>query len=374
MFSIPERARNGSSAIAGPDGRAIGVDVREVLHRFDVRVSAPTARRPLTATNVVGEAAGTFAHRWLMMPDDFAAAPGRQPPPTAFDATRSQRFVMLDSVCRLGEGEDGFRGFGTGHTFPSNGGQRGEVLAAAIGTVVERYGRFRTAGAGTYVYCGTLSAERGFTGNLLLRVVDTEGVLQASGNLPALEPRPNPESGVTYIVFRGEAVPSDPVSPRIGATGQPEGLNVEQGLRLMHMDFAAGSRGPRSETRVGQAIGRILAQVTFNPAAPGGTDVDPIPFTTLDRFTLHDRDGRSAGSFSGDSSEGRVFRISVAGQQGIRFGGTGRLLGGTDPFGGLDGLLTDNSVVVFEPHVSASVYVMRIHDPEGRYRTATDGG
>jgi hypothetical protein len=350
------------------------VDVREVLHRFDVRVTAPTARRPLTATNVVGEAAGTFVHRWLIMPDDFAAAPGRQPPPTPFDATRSQRFVMLDSVCRLGDGEDGFRGFGTGHTFPTTGGQRGEVLAAAVGTVVERYGRFRTAGAGTYVYCGTLSAERGFTGNLLLRVVDTEGALQASGNLPSLEPRPSPESGVTYIVFRGEAVPSDPVSPRIGATGQPEGLNVEQGLRLMHMDFAAGSRGPRSETRVGQAIGRILAQVTFNPAAPGGTDLDPIPFTTLDRFTLHDRDGRPAGSFSGDSSEGRVFRISVAGQQGIRFGGTGRLLGGTDPFGGLDGLLTDNSVVVFEPHVSASVYVLRIHDPEGRYRTAADGG
>jgi hypothetical protein len=29
--------------------------------------------------------------------------------------------------------------------------------------------------------------------------------------------------------------------------------------------------------------------------------------------------------------------------------------------------MTDNSVVVFTPHVSASVYVLRIHDPHGKF-------
>jgi hypothetical protein len=35
---------------------------------------------------------------------------------------------------------------------------------------------------------------------------------------------------------------------------------------------------------------------------------------------------------------------------------------------GTEGLMTDNSVVSFTPHVSASVYVIRVNDPEGRYR------
>jgi hypothetical protein len=124
---------------------------------------------------------------------------------------------------------------------------------------------------------------------------------------------------------------------------------------------------------VGQRIGKILAHVNFNPAAPGGTSLNPIPFTTFDEFTFFDRQGRTIGGFTGDSSEGRVFNILVGGQKGIRFGGTGRIQGGTGPLAGIEGFLTDNSVVIFTPHVSASVYVLRIPDPDGRFRAAVDG-
>jgi hypothetical protein len=373
LFSTPDEKSPGRP-IAAADGRGvIGLEICESLHRFDVRVKAGSAERPLTAEqNSVGERAGRFTHRWMVMPHDFAALPGQEPPATVLDPSRSQRFVMLDSVCRFGKGEDGFCGFATGQTFPAGGSGPPEVLVAAIGTVVEGFGRFKGKEAATYVYCGSLSAERGFTGNVLLRVVDTDGRMQASADLPPLERRrPLPEPGITYIVFRGEALPSDPVTPRIGPDGQLQGLNVEQGLRLLHMDFdAAGHDGPQSALRVGEIIGRILARVTFNPAAPGGTVLDPIPFTTVDEFTIVDRNGRPVGSFTGDSSEGRLFNIVVGGQKGIRFGGIGRLLSGTGPFTGIDGLLTDNSVVVFTPHVSASVYVLRINDPDGRFRSA----
>jgi hypothetical protein len=373
MFSIPDSA-GGSDVRIRATGRGdgvIGLRVSETLHRFDVSVQPPAPERPLRARNVVGEAAGRFTHRWMVIPDDFVAAPGREPPPTVLDPSRSQRFVMLDSVCAFGTGKDGFRGFGAGRTFPVTSDGRRQLLAVAIGNVMEGFGRFKGHDAGTYVYCGRLSFQHGFMGNVLLRVMDSQGTLHTSNSLPPLESILDPEPGVTYIVFRGEAVPSDAVTPRIGPNGQLQGLNVEQGLRLLHLDFKAkGHSGLQSVGRVGQMIGRILAQVSFDPTAPGGTALDPIPFTTFDEFTFFDREGRTVGGFTGDSSEGRVFNILVGGQKGIRFGGVGRLLSGTGPFKGIEGLLTDNSVVIFTPHVSASVYMLRIHDPDGRFRAA----
>lgn len=371
-FSISD-AGNTDAAILAPGGgnKVIGMRVNEILHRFYVNVEPPTKEKPLRASSVVGEAAGKFTHRWMLTPDDFVAAPGREPPPTVLDLSRSQRFVMLDSICTFGEGKDGFHGFGTGQTFPTMVNGRQQILVTAIGSVIQGFGKFRDHDTGTYVYCGSLSSQQTFTGNILLRTMDSQGTLHTSGSLPALESKLNPEPGITYIVFRGEAVPSDAVTPRIGPDGQLQGLNVEQGLRLLFLDFKAKGRGGlQSISRVGQIVGRILAKVNFNPVAPGGTSLNPIPFTTFDEFTFFDREGRLVGSFTGDSSEGRVFNILVGGQKGIRFGGTGRLLNGTGPFNGIEGLLTDNSVVIFTPHVSASVYVLRINDPDGRFRAA----
>jgi hypothetical protein len=268
---------------------------------------------------------------------------------------------MLDSVCKFGRGKDGFRGFGTGQTFPKLINGKQQLQAVAVGSVIEGFGKFRNHDAGTYVYCGTLSTESGFMGNILMRVMDPEGTLRMGGSLPSLRIRPDPEPEITYMVFRGEAVPSDPVTPRIGPTGQLQGLNVQQGLRLLQVDFGSKAhKGLQTNERVGPLIGKILAHVDFNPSAPGGTSLNPIPFTTLDEFTFFDRRGQTIGGFTGDSSEGRVFNILVGGQRGIRFGGTGHILNGTGLFEGIEGLLTDNSVVIFTPHVSASV----LHTPD----------
>lgn len=375
MLSIPEN--NGSNAPIFAEGGSnvvTGMNICEILHRFKIEVQPPTSEKPLRASKFVGEAAGRFTHRWMVIPDNFVAALDQEPPPTALDPSRSQRFVMLDSTCKFGAGHDGFRGFGTGQTFPVTINGQQQLHAVAIGNVMEGFGKFKDHNAGTYVYCGSLSSEQGFTGNILLRIMDPQGTLHTSASLPPLKPKPDPEPGITYVVFRGEAVPSDSVTPRIGPGGQLQGLNVEQGLRLLQVDFIAKThRGLQSSDRVGQVIGRILAQVNFNPTAPGGTALNPIPFTTFDEFTFLDRQGKTIGSFTGDSSEGRVFNILVGGQKGIRFGGTGRILSGTGPFEGMEGLLTDNSVVIFTPHVSASVYVLRINDPHGTFRTAFNG-
>jgi hypothetical protein len=370
VYSLPDR-RVASAGIAAPgDPRnVVGWRIHEVLHRFDIVSQAPTAKTPLRARNRMGEPVGRFTQRWMLAPDDFVAAPDREPPPTPLDPSRSQRFVMLDGTCTFGNGEDGFRGFGAGHTVPSSFKGQPQLLATSVGTILEGFGRFKGHEEGTYLYCGALAQQRGFQGNMLLRVVDRQETFRADAPLPALEQRRDPEPGISYLLFRGQAVPSDPVTPRIGPDGRLMGLTVVQGLRLIDLDCKARGRGGvQSTAKFGAMIGRITAHVNFNPAAPGGSLLDPIPFTTFDELDFFDREGRKTGGFTGDSSEGRVFNTQISGLPGIRFGGVGQALRGTGPFEGINGLMTDNSLVLFNPHVSASIYLLRVDDPQGEFR------
>jgi hypothetical protein len=374
MYSIPD-ADGSNARIFAPGERqaVIGLRVNEVLHRFAVTTHAPRQRTPLRAANVIGEPAARFSHRWMFAPDSFLAAPGREPPPTPLAPDRPQRFIMLDGLCTFGDAGDGFRGFGTGQTQPAMWNGRTQLLATAIRVVTEGFGKFQAIREGTYVYCGVLSPDRGFTGNVLLRAADPQGILRVDKDFRVLDARSNPEPDTTYILVRGQAVPSDRVGQEeeVGAGGRPSGLTVEQGLRLLDLDFkAAGRTGLESTDRFGPFIGRITAHVAFDPTAPGGTIYDPIPFTSYDEFVFRDEQGDEAGGFTATSSEGRVFHTEIAGQPGIRFGGSGRLLSGTGPFEGISGLMTDNSVVMFTPHVSASVYVLRVQDQSGKFSAA----
>lgn len=362
-FHLFSRPSSGTAIRRAND--VIGFNLYEGLYRFDVTTYADFGSPMLRATQVVGEQVGSFTHQWMLIPDDFVALPNRLPPPTPLDLTRSQRFVMLNGRCRLGDDRDGFYGFGAGRTLPAIVNGEFQLQVLANGTILQGFGRFSGHDEGTYVYCGALDPYHGFTGSLMLRIMDRQRTLRTQEPLPLLQVMPGPEDGVTYMVLRGEAVPEDPVSPHVGPDGKPIGLIVEQGLKLQHIDCASyGQYGIRALDRVGQRIGKVTAYVAFNPDSASGAVLDPIPFTSYDEFVFFDCDGQSAGGFTADSSEGRVFNTSLSGHPAIRFGGVGQIRHGTGGFEGLSGLMTDNSVVVFSPHVSASVYMLRITDRE----------
>ena len=172
-------------------------------------------------------------------------------------------------------------------------------------------------------------------------------------------------------MFRGQAVETDPVTPRVGPDGQFRGLNVVQGLRLISLNSSGRRRA--AECRKGGSDHRENNRARrLQPHGSGWDGPEPIPFTTFDEFEFIDAQVAPSAAFTADSSEGRVFNIKVAGQAGIRFGGVGPVLDGTGPFQGMKGLMTDNSVVIFQPHVSASLYVLRLHDPDGRFRSRRD--
>ena len=209
-------------------------------------------------------------------------------------------------------------------------------------------------------------------GNVLLRVMDRQERFALSTLCRQWREESPFQNGILLYHVLRSAVPEDPVSPNLGPDGRPIGLIVEQGIRLFNLYFkTSGHGGLQTTESIGQMIGKITAKVIFNPATPGGTALDPIPFTAYDEFVFVDHAGRRLGTFTADSSEGRVFTTLLAGQPGIRFGGVGQILSGTGQFEGISGLMTDNSTVVFVPHVSRSLYILRIYDPHGKFR-ATD--
>ena len=374
MFSIPARDR--SIAIPSRTGEGIaGLRIKEQLHRFSLSMEPPS-RSGITTHHAIGEQLAHWEHRWMFAPDGFPALPGRDVPGTAFDPSRSQRFVMFDSVCTFENGRDGFHGFGTGRTYPMHVGSQPQLYAAAVGSILEGFGKFK-GHEGTYTYCGSLSQQEGFTGSVFCRVVDPQSELRTESSLPSMEVWPNPETGITYLAFRGQKKDrTQKTAYNFGPNGQVTGLNVHQQLRQVQIDTAARGRGgPRSVMDVGPVIGSMSARILFNLLNPGapGTALSPIPFQSYNEYTFSTPDGRALGTIVADGGEGRTFNLQLVGapgQQALRFGGFGPIVKSSGIFEGMEGLMVDNSVVGVAPHALSTLYILRVNDPDGKYRGA----
>jgi hypothetical protein len=372
LYSVPDASECHPLLDPASPATLRGFKLGEKFHRVSSQLSLPSPAQGLASVTHVGEAIGHATHRWILIPDDFAALPGVQPPPVALDASRSQRFVMLDSRFWFGEGEDGFTGFGTGTTYPTSSNGQKQLLVAGVGTIMEGQGRFKEH-EGTYTYCGRIST-RGFHGNLLLRVMDPEGSLRTDATLPTIQEIRNPEPGITYMCFRGQKRDHNQKTEYVfAADGSITGLHVTQQLRDLQVDCAR-LRGShvRARAELGPVIGSMTAQITFNLLNPGapGTPTSPIPFKSYNTYTFFDVEGREIGTIEADGGEGRTFNLAfpaAPGQRALRFGGFGPIVKGTGWFHGIEGLMTDNSVVGIAPHALATFYVLRINDPEGRF-------
>jgi len=371
MFSIPDSS---NAAISAPGGNGvIGFQVNESLHRFGVRVEPLRLDLGLRVADVVGERLGRFKHRWVLIPDDFRALPDREPPPTVLDPSRSQRFVMLDSVCTFGDGQDGFRGFGTGRTFPMKVQGKSHLLAGAVGNIMSGFGRFQGL-EGTYTYSGLLSERRGFSGNLLLRVIDPNKRLRTGAALSSVRRTSYPERDLTFLQFRGQKKDQyQKTSLVFGPNGQPAGFKLSQELRTIHLDATLQGGEVQSTASVGEVIGSMSSQVFLNILDPGapGTGISPIPFDSYNEYTFVDRDGKNVAGFAAEGGEGRTFTLAfpaAPGQQALRFGAFQLLAKGSGALNGVQGLMTDNSAVGVAPHATSTLYTLCMIDPHGKYR------
>jgi hypothetical protein len=370
LYLVPD-TRSARPAIQG-GGRVVGFNLESVLHPFTIEVRPPSEQTNVPAENQIGPPVGRFTQRWVLIPDDFHALPGKVPPATTFDPNRAQRFVMLDGVCRLGAGDDGFRGFGTGQTFPVTISGRDWLFVAAVGTFTSGIGLLAGIEA-TYTFCGILDEETGFSGDLLCRLpgprpipfpkVTRDKVSQAApGGCP-----------LSYLLIHGRKQDRTvQTTYDFDDNGMVTGFSVWQLLYPVTKESVVPGGNSATIGGVEQAsIGRMTSRVTINIVNLGvtGSALSPTPFEAQNEFTFSDARGRVVGSLVVDGGEGRSFNLTLPdapGQKALRFGAFGRLVGGTGCFEGVQGVMADNSAVGIAPHALSTMYVMALHVPEQR--------
>ena len=350
----------------------VGIEVFENSHRFDVTVER-SPQGHLRATNILGQILTHIHVHFRIIPDDFVAAPDRLPPPTPLDPTRSQRFAIMDGEFSLADPQKSLlHGFGTGLTFPAvEGGQQRLRLVATIGLTEGTGGVAGLVGLG--LANGYIIPPQIIGFNILVRLMNPSGGLRASSALTPLQQFPDPDPGATFMTFHGEVAELPKFN--IGPAGQLQSVSVHEKLRLVHLDADLGRSGKefRSSVSLGQIVGELRTTLFLNVLEAFGDSPFPAPFYTQNsRWTFYDRHGQTIGTTPPDILEGRVLKYELPGAPGpvLRMGGFGPIQGGTGQFSGVEGMLTVNGCNSVFPAVFSNLYVMRVVDPDGRFREA----
>jgi hypothetical protein len=346
----------------------VGMKVFEEMHRFAARVGDPSRARGLQASNRVGEPVADIDIDWRVVPDDFVAAPDRLPPPTALDPARSQRFAMYDGHFRWRDAAgSGFRGFGAGRTFPTLVDGRPELRIGAVVDILEGSGKLAGA-VGNAIVNGFITPPYDLDLCILLRILDPRGELSEAGELTPLRAVPDPDPSSTFLFFLGEADPERPITLVPGPGGSVAGATVHERLRRVALDVDARSaRGLRGRLTRGAIVGSLSFELALDSRYPGMS----IPFETRDGlFTFFDDDGRPVGTLAASVVEGRAFGAEVAGapQPVLRVAGFGPVLAGSGALAGVSGMLSLNGIVSIPARTPSILYVLRLADPQGRFR------
>ncbi len=346
----------------------IGVKLNETPHRFDIAPAQPMPTLGLRAANTTGTGIASVNLRWMLCPDDFEAAPGKEPPPTTLDPRRSQRFVMLDGEFRFGDRDNsGFRAFGAGRTFPMLDATGKPQLG--LGSVIdslEGFGKLKGLHVMT-VNNGYINPPYEMLLCFLVRVTDPERRLRAGTgtDFSPMQVVPNPSRNTSILAFLGEPDPGEPTVLNFSPDGRVLGSNVVERLRLVHIRYDTDTRrGVRTNMVEGPVVGTIRGTLHFNPLDP--RPVSPI-YTTDGVLTFP-----GIGSVCANIVEGRAFRTELPAtpMPVFRFGGFGPFQQGTGQFAGVNGVMSLNAAISVFPRTLSNMYVLRINDPDGRFHSS----
>lgn len=362
----------GSRSVAG------GMEIKQPVHLMSIEQFYP-AGGGMQAATAAGPAAGNLeaALRWI--PDGFVARPDRHAPETPFRPGVAQRFVIQDGTLQLGP-HAGFRFFGAGRVFPVCAGGSTRYMAGVICNIVEGFGGMHGL-EGNCTWCGDFTHQGGFRGHIMIRVRDPHGRLITNDPVPTFQPTPDPEPGVSYLSWIGQKTPDARLanSASMGADEKVRGLNIPVDLKIVSTGWSVA--GGHLHVRALHPAEVIGLEIGFGKeAAPRspltGTAMAPYQFEGVSRYTFHDRQGNPVGAFTANVLEGRSMNVHIEGAPGqpaLRFGFFGPLITGTGCFAGVQGMLYGASGSVFNPppldHVISNWYVLRLYDPEGRFRS-----
>jgi hypothetical protein len=368
IFTVPDASRP-NTPIFSDRGEMVGVRVNEELHRLEIEPEDPGIGR-VRSFSRVGEPIAHVHIRWLPCPDDFEAAPGKEPPPTPVDPTRSQRFVMLDGIMVYRDKDkSGFHAFGAGRTFPIMTPLGAQLGLGSVIDVLEGFGKLRGL-HGTNVVNGFIVPPSELTLSFMLRIADPWNRLLASDDVSAIRQIAHPSPTTVVMLFLGEPDPNETVRLRYSPDGTILGSEVVERLRLVRVEYDTNTRrGIRSITREGPVVGRLRGTLLFNPLDPH--PVSPI-YTTEGVLEFHDSCGRTVGMIQANIDEGRAFRTELPGAPGpvFRFGGFGVLGQGSGALAGATGMMSLNAAISVFPRTLSNMYALRVNDPDGRFGAA----
>lgn len=373
-----ERAMSGPASQVGPTG----LETTLSLSRFHIDMP-PASMGEVRAVNQVGEAVGSCRLRLAFIPHDHLALPSEEPPATPLDRSRSQRFSLQEAEFAIGD--DGFRVFGTGRTLPMLFAGSSRTVIAAVGTLIEGFGRF-AGREGAIVLSGDLDEHGALRAHVMVRIGDQESSLHRLEDLPAPQPAPEILPDSTYLSWlaqkRFDGQPANYFS--MSPDGQPRGVNIPVNLHRLSIDMSTRVKGgfaSRFEkgARLGLEIGYGRETRPRTPLT--GTPLSPFPFEGVSKYAFYDSEGGTVAECTANFLEGRSFSVELeeaGGLPALRFGYYGVFVDGAGTMGGIRGLLYGLGRSVFDPvqltkHVISNWYVARVADPEGRYRLPAGG-
>jgi hypothetical protein len=362
-----------SSKAEGGSGRFVG---SATLARFNIALQPPS-KHGVRASNTLGESVGRLDIRWSMIPNEYLARPDREPPSCPLAPAVSQRFVMQEATFTFGEGRDGFRSFGTGRTFPMMVGNQPRVVAAAVGNVVEGFGRFR-GHEGNFTICGDLQPN-GFRGHIIVRMIDPAGELRTQADLPAIQVQAAADPHTTYLQWGGQKGPGKDQENRfsLGPDGQVKGMNIPLLVKLLRLDCAFARDFQIKNFEMGEVIGREIGfgKASVPGADPVGSPLSPFLFDGVAHYNFLDGAGTSVGTITTNVLEGRRFDMKLAGAPdapALRFGFFGPIIAGSGCFHGVEGMIYGSTGSVLSPppgiHVITHFCAARITDPHEQFR------
>jgi hypothetical protein len=286
---------------------------------------------------------------------------------------------MNEATFTFSRGSDGFRSFGTGRTFPMTSDGNPKLVAAAIGVFMEGFGKFSGL-EGNFTLCGDLTEEQGFTGHIMIRAVDQDGVLSANSDVPAPAAGADADPAATYLTWVGRKgeEPDQENTFSMGQDGQVRGLNIPVHSKRVSVSFVDDASGLRVQPiNVTDIVGREIGfgRGSVPGASPSGSALNPFLFEGVSLYSFYDAGGNTVGTLTANVIEGRRFDVQLkqAPQEpALRFGFFGPVIFGSGCFKGAQGMLYGASGSVFklppEAHVISNWYVLRLLDPHGRFR------
>jgi hypothetical protein len=315
-----------------------------------------------TIDNKVGPISGSMSLRWQIIPEATTVLPDMASPPTRFDPTQSQRFVMRDFKLQVGRDGDYIEGFGTGRTYPQLN-DSGRIYLAANGRVTAGRGAFAGADA-TFIINGYIMRPHTLALNVLVRIINPKPgqvVDQPMDNRPS---SPNPVDGSTFMTMLGTADPDNPIKPHV-TDGRLTGATVTELMKVADLVYRVGNDGLQShmsvETIKNATLHTDLLFDPFNPRTPGTLEA-PLPWQTSNTtITFYGPQGGEIGTITPNIEEGFAFATPLHGFPGpsLNLLGYGAIRGGTGFFEGTRGIMTVNSAITPVPPALANLYTFQ---------------